>query len=49
MVETQIGGHHGGGARLTPTAERYLEQFQRFAHDMERFVADAYVANFGDE
>lgn len=49
MVETQIGGHHGGGARLTPTAERYLEQFQRFAHDMERFVADAYAANFGDE
>lgn len=46
LVETQIGGHHGGGARLTPTAERYLEQFDRFAHDMERFVADSFAANF---
>lgn len=46
LVDTQTGGHHGGGARLTPVAERYLEQFQRFAHDMERFVADAFAANF---
>lgn len=46
LVETQTGGPRGGGARLTPTAELYLEQFDRFAHDLERFVADSFAANF---
>ncbi len=49
LVETQTGGHHGGGARLTPAAERYLDQFERFAHDIERFVVDSYEANFGPD
>lgn len=48
LVETQTGGHHGGGARLTPAAELYMEQFERFAHDMERFVVDSFTANFGE-
>lgn len=47
LVQTQVGGPHGGGARLTPTADGYLDQFERFAHDLERFVADAFAANFG--
>lgn len=46
LVATQTGGPHGGGARLTPTAERLLAQFDRFAHDMERFVVDSFAANF---
>lgn len=46
LVETQTGGPHGGGAKLTPAAERYLEQFDRFANDLERFVSDAFAANF---
>ena len=46
LVATQTGGQHGGGARLTPTAERLLAQFDHFAHDMERFVADSFAANF---
>ena len=49
LVETQTGGQHGGGAKLTPAAELYLEQFDRFAHDIERFVLDAFEANFGAE
>ena len=48
LVETQTGGHHGGGARLTPAAEHYVEQFERFAHDMERFVADSFAAHFDE-
>lgn len=47
LVETHIGGAHGGGARLTPAAEEYLDRFERFAHDLERFVADSFAANFG--
>ncbi len=46
LVETQTGGPHGGGARLTPTAELYLEQFDRFAHDLDRFIVDSFSANF---
>lgn len=46
LVETRTGGQHGGGARLTAAAERYLEKFDRFAHDLERFVNDAFAANF---
>jgi molybdate transport system regulatory protein len=49
LVDTQTGGQHGGGARLTPAAEDYLARFERFAHDMERFVVDAFEANFGAE
>ena len=46
LVDTQTGGHHGGGAKLTPDAERYLEQFDRFAHALERFVVDSFAPNF---
>jgi molybdate transport system regulatory protein len=49
LIDTQTGGHHGGGARLTPAAELFLARFERFAHDMERFVVDAFAANFGPD
>ena len=46
LVETQVGGRYGGGAKLTATAERHLARFDRLAEDMERFVADSFDANF---
>lgn len=46
LVETQVGGAQGGGARLTAAGEKYLDQFDRFAHDLERFVVDSFEANF---
>lgn len=46
LVDTQTGGSRGGGARLTPVAERYVAQFEHFAQDMERFVSDSFDANF---
>lgn len=48
LVATQTGGTHGGGARLTPAAERHLARFDRLAQDMERLVAEAFAANFSD-
>ena len=33
-------------APVSYTHLRYLEQFDRFAHDLERFVNDAFAANF---
>lgn len=47
LVETKTGGAHGGGARLTPAADLYLEQFARFSHDIERLVLESFQANFG--
>ncbi len=47
LVETQIGGAQGGGATLTPTAVRYVEQFGRFSHDMEQHLTDAFNTHFG--
>lgn len=29
LLETHIGGPHGGGARLTPAAEAYLQKLDR--------------------
>lgn len=46
LVETQTGGVHGGGARLTPAAEAHVARFEGFAHDMERFVVESFAANF---
>lgn len=46
LVETSIGGRDGGGAKLTAEAEALLEQFERFAGDMDRFFHHAYQANF---
>lgn len=47
LVETQVGGAHGGGATLTPAAVRYLDQFDRFAAEMQQHLADAFDAHFG--
>ncbi len=35
LVETRIGGSDGGGARLTPVAEDYVERFRRFSQSLE--------------
>lgn len=49
LVETQTGGPHGGGARLTPVAERYLERFDHLSHDLESLVAASFAAYFTEQ
>ena len=35
LVETQIGGRHGGGAQLTPIAHDYVTRFQQISQDVD--------------
>lgn len=42
LVETQIGGPHGGGARLTEAAEDYVRKFERFNAEVEKVVLARY-------
>ncbi len=47
LVETQVGGHHGGGATLTPAAHDYLDKFARFSEAVEHVMTEKYRETFG--
>ena len=47
LVDTQVGGHRGGGATLTPAAVEYLQKFERFNAAVEKVVDSAYHETFG--
>jgi molybdate transport system regulatory protein len=38
LVERQVGGAHGGGARLTATGRDYVTRFNRFAQGIETLI-----------
>lgn len=48
LVETQVGGQHGGGAQLTPAARDYLEKFARFSGEIKQIVEAKYREAFGE-
>jgi molybdate transport system regulatory protein len=47
VVETAVGGRHGGGTRLTPAGRRVIQQFYRFSDGFEAEVARRYREGFG--
>ena len=47
LVETQVGGPHGGGATLTQAALDYLAKFDRFNADVDKVVQAKYREVFG--
>jgi molybdate transport system regulatory protein len=47
LVDTQIGGQHGGGAHLTEAALDYLQKFERFRAALQDVVEREYEAAFG--
>lgn len=47
LVETQVGGAHGGGAHLTAAARDYLDKFDRFNADVEKVVQTRFRDTFG--
>ncbi len=49
LVETQTGGSHGGGARLTPAARDYLDRFERFSRGIDQVVAQHFGEAFGPQ
>ncbi len=48
LVETEVGGAHGGGARLTPEAERLISKFNRFAAGLEDEIKERFARAFGE-
>jgi molybdate transport system regulatory protein len=46
LVETQTGGMHGGGARLTATARDYVARFDRFCNGIDEIVARHFEEAF---
>lgn len=47
LISTQIGGSHGGGARLTPTAREYLGKFVRYNAEVEQVAQAKFWELFG--
>jgi molybdate transport system regulatory protein len=46
LVESEKGGAHGGGSRLTPRAERMIAQYARFQEAMERHLGKEFQKVF---
>ncbi|RME45558.1 MAG: LysR family transcriptional regulator [Chloroflexi bacterium] len=42
VLETHTGGPGGGGARLTPAGERYVQQFREFTRGLNELVQQRY-------
>ena len=49
LVETQTGGAHGGGAKLTPIARDYIARFERFSQGIDDLVARHFAESFGPQ
>ena len=47
MLSSTIGGHHGGGAVLTPQAERLLEAYEIYTADVQAYSQSKFEEAFG--
>lgn len=47
MLSSTIGGHHGGGAVLTPQAERLLEAYEAYTADVKAYSQQKFEEAFG--
>jgi molybdate transport system regulatory protein len=48
LLETHTGGQHGGGARLTPAAEAYIDKINRLYDVVTPLVESAYRQIFNE-
>ncbi len=48
LVDRQLGGPGGGGARLTPAGQDYVARFNRFAQGIDELAATHFRDAFGD-
>ncbi len=46
LLDTQVGGAHGGGARLTDDALGLIARFHRFADGLDDVIQARYAAAF---
>ena len=47
LLDSTIGGQHGGGAVLTPEAERLLEAYRAYQADVEVYAQAKFESAFG--
>ena len=46
LLDSTIGGQHGGGAVLTPEAERLLEAYNAYTADVKRYARERFEESF---
>lgn len=46
LLETQVGGQHGGGAQLTPLALALLAAFAQISQELEQQLGERFTAVF---
>ena len=47
LLDSTIGGRHGGGARLTPQAERLLAAYNAYVADLKAYADGKFQEAFG--
>ena len=47
LLDSTIGGQHGGGAVLTPEAERLLEAYNTYTAGVQRYALEKFEESFG--
>ena len=47
LLDSTIGGRHGGGARLTPQAERLLGAYNAYVADLKAYADGKFQEAFG--
>jgi molybdate transport system regulatory protein len=48
LVERQVGGNNGGGARLTEAGHRYVAHFKYFVQGIDEIIAQQFKAAFAE-
>ncbi len=46
LLTSTIGGQHGGGAVLTPEAQRILEAYRAYQADVEQYAHEKFISAF---
>ncbi len=46
LVETQIGGRGGGGARLTPQGKDFLRRYSAFREGLDEYIEEKFKKAF---
>lgn len=47
MLDSTVGGRNGGGAVLTPRAERLLAAYEEYRADVEAYCGEKFESAFG--
>ena len=48
LLETHIGGSHGGGAELTPAAAAFIRRYRLLSAGLDEWVQRRFAEVFGD-